>query len=157
MDGLRLPSLEALERSGVLAVDRKEEPSTPLSRSERELTGRDEALLVRQRERDAPLQRPESRRQTGKADDRVQDDVGRRVVQQRSQVASRLDVLDTVLGGERPELARPGCERADLEVGVPVDDLQRLTADRARCAQNGDALCHNSKYGRYVAPKAAIT
>ena len=86
----------------MLAVDRKEEPSTPLSCSERELTGRDEALLVRESERNPPLQCPESRRQAGKADDRVQDDVRRRVVQQCSQVAARLDVLDTVLGCERP-------------------------------------------------------
>src|SRR5688500_15687130 len=108
MDGFRLPPLEALKGGGVLAVDRQEEPSTPLSRSERELTRRDEAFLVRESEGDAPLERPEGRRQAGKADDRVQDDVGRRVVQQGGRIPSRLDMLDTVFGRERRELARTG-------------------------------------------------
>jgi hypothetical protein len=148
VQGPGLPAFEALESSRVLAVDRQEQPSPSLSCRKREVAGRDEALLVRQRERDAPLERPEGRRQAGKADDRVQDDVRRRIVQQSGQIASRLDVFDAARGGERSELAGAGGERADLEVGVPVDDLQRLAADRAGRAQNGDALGHNLKYGR---------
>ena len=52
--------------------------SSPPPRScarERELAGGDEALLVRERERDAALERPERRAEAGEADDRVQDDV----------------------------------------------------------------------------------
>ena len=68
----------------MLAVDGKEEPSTPLPRFERELAGSDEALLVGQRERDAPLERPERRGQAREADDGVQDDVRLGHVQERT-------------------------------------------------------------------------
>jgi hypothetical protein len=44
---LERAALEALERCGVLAVDRKQEPAAPLLRGERERAGRDEALFVR--------------------------------------------------------------------------------------------------------------
>ena len=42
----------------MLGVDRKQEPSPTLVRGQGELAGGDEALLVRERERDAPLERP---------------------------------------------------------------------------------------------------
>ena len=69
-DGGGISPLEALMERGVLAVDRDQEPSSPLSRAERELAGRDEALLVRERERDAVLERPERRANACESDDR---------------------------------------------------------------------------------------
>ena len=45
----------------MLAVDRQQQASPTLARGERELAGGDEALLVRERERDAALERPERR------------------------------------------------------------------------------------------------
>src|SRR4029079_12253997 len=56
VDLLRGPSFETLERSRVLAVDRDQPPSPTPLRRERELAGGDEALLVCEREVDAPLE-----------------------------------------------------------------------------------------------------
>ena len=68
-------SLEALEERRVLAVDRQEQPAAASVGGDGELAGGDEALLVRERERDAALERPERRLDAGEADDRVEDDV----------------------------------------------------------------------------------
>ena len=45
-------------------------PAAALAGGERELAGRDEALLVRERERDAVLERPHRRGQAGEAERR---------------------------------------------------------------------------------------
>ena len=83
---------------------------------ERELAGRDEALLVREREVDAVLERPERRVDAGEADDGVQHDVGLRALEQLGQVAAdllqrRVDVV---------ERRRAGRDGAELELGVRV-------------------------------------
>src|SRR6478609_1891890 len=65
VDLLRASSLEALVERRVLAVDGKDAPASPRPRSEREVTGGDEALLVREREVDAVLERPEGRMDPG--------------------------------------------------------------------------------------------
>ncbi len=62
-DALRLAERRALEERRVLAVDRDQEPAAALAGGERELAGGDEALLVRERERDAVLERPHRRGQ----------------------------------------------------------------------------------------------
>ncbi len=138
-DGRGIAPLEALEERGVLAVDREQQPSSPLLRGERELAGRDEALLVRQRERDAVLERPERRPNAGEADDGVEDDVRLAPLEQLDRVAADLDVLDAVLRREVVERRRARLERTELELGVRGDDLDRLTADRARGAEQRDA------------------
>ena len=66
----------------MLAVDRDQRAPAPLLRRERELAGGDEALLVRERERHAALERPHRRREPGEADDGVQDEVGLGAVEQ---------------------------------------------------------------------------
>ena len=68
--------VEALEEGRVLAVDGQEQPSSPLPGSDCEVAGGDEALLVRERERDAALERPERRADSREPDDRVQHEVG---------------------------------------------------------------------------------
>ena len=92
-----------------------EQSSSPLPGGKRELAGGDEALLVRKRERDASLERPDRRREPREADDRVQDDVRLRPVQERGEVSADLRVLDPTLGRQRVELVRPRGERAHLE------------------------------------------
>jgi hypothetical protein len=137
-DGLAPPPLEALEHSRVLRVDGEQQSPAELVRPQREVAGGDEALLVRERERHSALERPERRAHAGETDDRVQHDVGLGAVEQLGEVASDLHVLDAVLGCERLERRRAGRERAELELRVPLDDLDRLAADRARRAEEGD-------------------
>ena len=109
-------------------------------RGDGELAGRDEALLVRERERDAVLERPQRRPDAREADDGVQDDVGLAALEQANGIAADLDVLDGVRGGELVERRRAGQERAELELGVRGDDLDRLPADRAGRTEDGDAF-----------------
>ena len=110
---LRAPALEALEEGRVLAVDREQQPPTPLPRGEREVAGGDEALLVRERERHAALERPERRADPGEADDRVQHEVRLGRLEQLGEVAADLDVLDAERRRELVERLRAGCEGAD--------------------------------------------
>ena len=65
-------------------------PAAALPRGERELAGRDEALLVRERERDAALERPERRADAGEADDGVEHDVRLGPLEQLGRVAADL-------------------------------------------------------------------
>ncbi len=54
-------------------------------------------------------------------------------------VAADRDELDAALAGDRPHLVAPAPrrERAELELRVRVDDLERLAPDRARRAEKG--------------------
>ena len=65
----------------MLAVDRQQSASTPLKRREREVAGRDQALLVREGQVDAVLERPERGRQPRETDNGVQDDVRLRALE----------------------------------------------------------------------------
>ena len=134
VDLLRLAALQALEECRVLAVDREDPAAPPFAGGERQLTGGDEALLVREREVDALLERPERRVDSGEADDRVEDDVGLRALEQVGQVAAdllqrRIDVVERRGAGRR-------C--AELEVRMRLDDLDCLATDRARCSEQRD-------------------
>ena len=137
-------ALQALKGRGVLAVHGEQPASSPLLRRQREVAGSDEALLVGEREVDAALERPERDGQAGEADDRVQDDIGLGPLEQLRQVAARL--------GERREAVdrrRAGCGGHELELGVGLDDLERLAADRAGGADQGDTLHGDSITGRF--------
>ncbi len=144
VDTVALASLEALMERGVLTVDREEKPSPTLLCRDRELARCDEALLVRERERDSVLERPERRADAREADDRVQDDVGLAPLEQRDRVAADLDVLERVLGGKPVERRRPRHERTELELRMRADDVDRLTADRPCRAEDRDA-CHAAR------------
>ena len=76
----------------MLGVDGEQQATAPLSRSERKIAGRNEALLVRERERDAALERPERRADTCETDDRIEDDVRPCGVEQLGHVAAHLRV-----------------------------------------------------------------
>ena len=157
VDRLRGAAFEALEDRGVLAVDRKQEPSAPLPGGDREVACGDEALLVRERERDAALERPQRGADSGEADDRVQDEVGLRRVEELGQVAADLHVLDVVARGERVERLRARAERDDLEVRMGIDDLERLPPDRAGGPEQRDPLevgGHAAKANRPCVQKA---
>ena len=135
VDGLRGVAVEKLERGGVLGVHGEQPPSSPLPGRHGQVAARDQALLVRKREVDAPLQRPEGRREAGEAHDRVEDDVGLGAVEQVGRIASHL--------GQRREAVDRGRARGgrdELQPRVAVDDLARLAPDRACRAQEGDAL-----------------
>ena len=105
-------------------------------RGECELSGGDEALLVREREIDPALERPERGVDAREADDGVEDDVGLRALEQLGQVAAdllqrRVDVV---------ERRRAGGGGAELELRVRLDDLDRLAADRAGGPEQRDAF-----------------
>ena len=142
----------------VLGVDRQQQAAAPLLRRERELAGGDEALLVRERERHAALERPERRLDAREADDRVQHDVRLGRLEQRRQVAADLDVRDAVRGREPVEVGRRRRERAELELGIAVDDVDRLPADRAGRAEKRDPP-HGAQCRRCVSayPNASTT
>jgi hypothetical protein len=131
-------ALEALEDGRVLAVDRQEQAAPAPLRLPGEVAGRDEALLVRERERDAVLECPERRVDAGEAYDRIQDDIRPGHLEQRNRVAADLHVLDAEPGRERVERRRAGRERDESQVGVRPHDLDGLAADRARRAEQGD-------------------
>ena len=59
----------------MLAVDRDEQPTAVPLCVHGEVAGGDEALLVREREGDAVVERPERRRQSCESDHRVEHDV----------------------------------------------------------------------------------
>jgi hypothetical protein len=73
----------------------------------RELARRDEALLVRERERDTLLERPERRPDAGEPDDRVEDDVGLAALEQLERIAADLRVLDAVFLGSASSGVEP--------------------------------------------------
>ena len=131
-DGVGSTSLEALEERRVLAVDRQQQAAPPPLGGDGELAGGDEALLVRERERDAALERPERRPDAGEADDRVEDESGSQASSSAVHVAADLGVLDAVRGGELVERLRAGHQRAQLELGVRCHDLDRLPRRSSR-------------------------
>jgi hypothetical protein len=131
---LEVAPFQALEHCGVLAVDGQEEASTSLPSGERELAGRDEALLVREGQRHTPLERPDRRGQAGEADDGVQHDVRLGGVEQGREVATDLGAFDATLGSQPVQLARARRECAHLELIAGVDDVERLAPDRPRGA-----------------------
>ena len=108
-------------------------------RGEREFAGRDERLLVGERQRDAALERPERHGQSGEPDDGVEHHVGLRRVEQLRQGAARLHVRHRVLCRERRQILRAGRERADLELRVPCHHVERLCPDRPRRAHDRHA------------------
>ena len=146
MDLVGRPAFEALERPRVLAVDGDETPSPALLRVESKISGRDEALLVCEREIDAALERPQRCGQTGEADHGVQDEIRCGPLEQLDQVAA-----DLSQGREPVDRLRARGGGAELQLGVVLDDLERLTTDRAGGAQEGDSL-HPGSVG---SPEAA--
>ena len=99
----------------MLAVDREQPASPAPPRLERELARGDEALLVREREVDAALERPQRRRQPREADDGVQDDVRLGTLEQRREVAA-----DLRQRRQPVDRRRSGRRRDELELGVRV-------------------------------------
>ena len=139
-DACAVAPLEALVERRVLAVHGQEQPSPTLVRGDGELAGRDEALLVGERERHTVLERPQRRPDAGESDDGVQDDVGAAALQQSNGIPADLGVLDGMLGGELPEWRRAGLERAQLELRMLGDDFDRLPADRPRRPEDRDTF-----------------
>ncbi len=135
VNGVRRLPVEELKRGRVLGVDREQAPSPAPPGGHRQVAPRDEALLVGERQVDAVLQGPEGCRQSGEADDGVEDDVRLGAVEQLRQVTADLGER-----GQAVDRGRTRRGRHELELGVVRDDLERLAPDRPRGAQEGDAL-----------------
>ena len=111
-----------------------------------ELAGGDEALLVRERERDAVLERPERRVDAGEADDRVEDDVRLAALEQLGRVAADLDVLDAVLRRELVERrasrdwsaqsSSSGCAATISIAWRPIEPVAPSSATRLTAAKH---------------------
>ena len=135
--------LEALEERGVLAVDRQRPSAAARLRGESRARRRRRGDSLFASARSTPCSsRPERRVDAGEPDDRVQHDVGLRPLEQLGEVAAdllerRVDVV---------ERRRAGRDGAELELRVRLDDLDRLAADRAGGAEEGDAF-HGSSVG----------
>ena len=142
VDRLGGAARQALVERGVLAVDGEEEPASLGVRGFGELAGRDEALLVRKGEVDPVLESPKRGGEAGEADDSVQDEVGLGALEELGEVAA--DLRERREAVDRLRAGRGGDE---LEARVPLDDLERLAADRARRAQDRDPL-HRLSLGR---------
>ena len=125
--------LEALVGGRMLAVHGQQTAAAAPPSLRRQLSRRHQALLVREREVDTSLERPEGRRQPGETDHRVQDDVRPRALEQLRQVSA--DLCQRREPVDRP---CPGRGRNELELRMRVDDLERLPSDRAGGAEKGD-------------------
>ena len=146
LDRVAAPPLETLEHRRVLAVHRKQEAPSPLPGRDGEVAGGDEALLVRECQRHTALERPQRRTDTGEPDDRVQHEIGVGRLEHLGEVAADLDVLDAVLRCEVVERLRARRERADHELGMRADDLERLATDRpGRTEQGNSSLAHDRR------------
>ena len=155
-----------LVQRGVLGVDRDQRRAAPARRVEHERAAGDEALLVRERDVDAGLERGERRVQPGDADARVQHEVGRdlgcepgdairalehascepRARTGRGLAIGEGDRVHAMQPGELAELAiaAAGGQGDNLNVREGLDDIEGLTADRARRAEQGEALHEKS-------------
>ena len=127
---VRVAALEALEQRRVLAVNGEQPASASLVGRDRQVAGGDEALLVRERERDPLLERPQGRADPGEPRSRSAP----RPARPRS---------SSWTGRRRPGRARRGawrrarrgarCRTAAhrARARVAFDDLDRLPPDRA--------------------------
>src|SRR6188508_3064507 len=104
----------------MLRVDRQQQAASPLVRSEGEVAGGHEALLVRERQRHAALERPERRLDAREADDRVEYHVGLGPLEEGRQVAADLDMRDAVRLRELRQVSRRRRKRTQLELGIAV-------------------------------------
>ena len=136
VDLVRRAALEALEGGGVLAVDRQQPPSAPRLRGEREVAGGDEALLVREREVDAALERPERDRQARRSRRRR----SARRPARRARAARSGRRRPASAARARRSASLPDAAATSSRSGMRLDDLDRLTADRARRTDQRDSL-----------------
>jgi hypothetical protein len=133
--GLEVAAFQALEDGGMLAVYREQAASTPLPGGHGELAGRDEALLVGQREVDTALERPQRGSDTREAHNRVEHDVRPRLLQELDRVSADLRQRSDAV--ERLRGRRGGDE---VEPGVARDHLAGLASDRAGGPEHSDAF-----------------
>ena len=136
---LGLAGERALEERRVLAVDRDQRSSPALAGRQRELTRRDEALLVRERERDAVLERPHRRREPGEAD------VAFRTMSGSARSSSSVGSPPTCVSGARPSIDfEPERGGDELQRGVAGDHFDRLAPDRPGGTEERDSRHGNS-------------
>ena len=134
----------------MLAVDRQDAAPLPAPGGEREVACRDEALLVGERQVDPGLERGERGRRPAKPTTAFRTTSGCRGVDEtvEGRLACNRDVGDAARGCDPSRLLPTGSggDGAQLELGMGVDDLERLSADRARGAEK--ATFHTQSWGR---------
>ena len=133
----------------------QQQPSAPLLRRERELAGRDEALLVRERERRRRARAPRaSPASPAKPTTALRTRSGSAALEQLGQVAADLRAA----ARSAVDRLRAGRGGDELELGMRLDDLDRLAADRAGRAEQRDRVSPRSSLGGLsAAPKATRT
>jgi hypothetical protein len=117
----------------VLTVHRQQRAAAALSCSEGEIAGGDEALLVRERERHAALERPHRRGKAREAERGVENDIGLGPLEQSGRVTAGLCERRQSVDRRRAT----GC-RDELELGACGDHPERLAADRSCCTHERD-------------------
>ncbi len=149
-----LPGPQRLPDRRVLGVDRHDLTAARGARLGDDRASRDQALLVREREPLAGLERGEGRGQPREPDHGVQDDVGIRMGGEAGEDGG-------IVGGGAGQIGRhvelgplpleqigvpAGGQRHDPEIGsVPAQHVERLGPDRTGGAQDDDAGGHDSR------------
>ena len=165
LDGARPFAREQLVQGGVLGVDRQDLRAGGLGERHHELAADDERLLVGEREVDALAERRDRRAEAGRADERVEDEVGARLDDEPHEplradedlaVGPRLRRARARVGvGERDPIDAEGlrlgdqrvrgalrAEADELELGIALDDVERLRADRPGRAEDEETAGH---------------
>ncbi len=166
LDGPRPLARQQLVQRRVLGVDGQDLRAGRLGERHHKLAADDERLLVGEREVDALAERRDRRAEAGRADERVEHEVGVGLEHQLDEplgarqhlaVGPLLRCAGAGVGvGERdpadaeaPRLVDQRIRRAlggqadELEVGVAGDDFQGLRADRAGRAEDEQTAGHD--------------
>ena len=106
----------------------------PAEAASGEVAGCDEALLVRERERDAVFERPHRRYETREAERRVEDDVGLGTLEELGRIAADLRQRARPSIGVDPEVAatssRPGFASITSSAWRPIEPVAPSRAIR---------------------------
>ena len=137
---VRAPGAQALPDRRVLGVDGHDLAAARRPRLGDDRPGRDQALLVREREPLAGFERGDRRRQPGEADDRVEHDVGVGMRGELGEHARASSTHERARSGGTPNSRACSREQLDVAAGgerddavvvaVTGDDVERLGADR---------------------------
>ena len=155
----RSPAMQLVQRR-VLGVDRDDLRAGGLGQRRHELAADDQRLLVGQREVDALAERGDGRAEAGRADERVEHEVGARTRRRGatspsgpastspsvhasaaraaasgSASAIRVDAVRARLLDERLQARVPAVSPTSSKLVGARDDVERLRADRARSSR----------------------
>ena len=149
LDGPGPLALDQLVQRGVLGVDRDQLRAGGLAERHHELTADDERLLVGERDVDALGERDDRRPQAGRADDRVEHEVG----------AGLGDEPHEALGPREHLAVGPGLAGARRGVAVaqrdPADAVRARLRDSASCERSADSPTSSNASGERATTSSA--